>query len=571
MFPFDHLSTGLDPRRHPDHAIWTGLKIGLCMGLLAFPALLVVAPIHDPHTTGHPFLWPVELWTLIFRGVVHDQIQSRVLLAVWIGAITGVLAFHHAWEATSPTEPFRQLSGSDPKLHRGEVARTALSAAFAARSGPGVGRGLWLAPHLMIPRALETRGIMVLGASGSGKSNLCRALVQDSLDRGDRLILHCRKGDVTAAFRLGDIVLISPTHRDGWAWDMAADIDGPAAATAFAQDVVPPSAQPFWSDTARLVMADVILLAMKKHGADWNARTLLHTLSASPLEIRARIEHLDLSASPLLGPDDAVDVSKTVEGVMVTLLSGALKTLRQMAYAWSGHDPARRFSIRRWLSSDWTGALVLVVQTHPDFPDLSTSICGGILKRVCAHVTSPAFRGSALKVTMILDEFSKIGKIDNFSESLSVAREMGMTTIIALQSVWQLRETYGEGADTLSDLFQVKIYSMHTAGPGAADASERLGTRRIRGSEVNRHPEPGDKRPLIPVAIDALPIFSPTQLQKEVGVMAGGTPQETIRALIHYAGDAYLIDWPPTRWRDRAEGYVAAAWTRRVPLRRTAA
>lgn len=569
MFPFDSLAAGLDPRRHPDHAIWSGFKIGACMALLAVPALFVAAPIHDPYTTGYPALWPGELWGLVSQGMLGDQIWRRFFLALGIGIAAGLVAGCHAWAVTTPTEPFRQLSRSDPKIHRGEGARAALSAAFAERSGPRTEPGLWLAPYLDIPRALETRGIMILGASGSGKSNLCRALVQSALDRGDRLILHCRKGDVTAAFRPGDVVLISPTHRDGWAWDMAADIDGPAAATAFSQDVVPPSAQPFWSDTARLVMADIVLLAMAEHGRDWGARTLLDALSASPLEIRARIERLDLSASPLLGPDGAVDVSKTVEGVMATLLSGALKTLREMAYAWSGHEPARRFSVKRWLSPNWTGARILVVQTNPDFPVLSTSVCGGILKRVCAHITGPAFRGSELKVTMILDEFSKIGRIDNFSESLSVAREMGLTTVVALQSVWQLRENYGEGAETLSDLFQTKIYSMHTAGKGATDASERLGTRRIRGSEANRHAEAKDKRAYVPLVIDALPVFSPTQLQAEVGVMSGGTPRETIRALVHYAGNAYLLDWPPTRWRDQGEGYVAAAWTHTVPLRRT--
>lgn len=567
MFPFTALAAGLDPRRHPDHAIWSGLKIGLALGLLAVPVLLVLAPIHDPYTTGYPALWPGELWWYVSNGMLGDQIRLRLLLALGIGVIAGVVAGRHAWEETSPTEPFRPFSRSDPKIYRDEFARTTLLNRFAERAGPRNAPGLWLAPHLAIPRALETRGIMILGASGSGKSNLCRALVQSALDRGDRLILHCRKGDVTAAFRPGEVVLISPTHRDGWAWDMAGDIDGPAAATAFSQDVVPPSAQPFWSDTARLVMADVILLAMAEHRQDWDARTLLDALSASPLEIRARIERLDLSASPLLGPDGAVDVSKTVEGVMTTLLSGALKTLREMAYAWSGHEPARHLSVKRWLSPEWTGARILVVQTNPDFPVLSTSVCGGILKRVCAHITGPGFRGSELKVTMILDEFSKIGKIDNFSESLSVAREMGLTTVVALQSVWQLREIYGDGADTLSDLFQIKIYSMHTAGPGATDASERLGTRRIRGSEANRHPEAGDKRRYIPLAIDALPIFSPTQLQAEVGVMAGGTPRETIRALIHYAGNAYLLDWPPTRWLDQGEGYVAAAWTHTVPIR----
>lgn len=292
MSPF--LNAGLDPRRHPGQAIGLGFQVGLVAALLAVPALLVLAPVHDPTTANHAVLWPWELPHSVDSPAALMRIWYRLLAALIVALGAGLVAFLYAWHGTSPTEPFRQLARSDPRIYRGELARTALLDQFAKRAGPRAERGLWLAPHLAIPRPLETRGIMILGASGSGKSNLCRALIQSALDRGDRLVLHCTKGDVTAAFRPGDVVLISPTHRDGWAWDLAADVDGPAAAGEFARDLIPAASQPFWSDTARLVMMDVILLTMAERGQAWDARALLEHLSASPLEIRERIERLDL-------------------------------------------------------------------------------------------------------------------------------------------------------------------------------------------------------------------------------------------------------------------------------------
>lgn len=569
MNPFYRLNVGLNPRPHPGSAVWLGVRTWGLVGAAAFALLAVVAPIHDPSATGFPALWPHEVWEQLNYSVIRQAIYLRLELALGIGFTAGLWTYQHAWSGAPLTEPFLQIDDADPKLYRDELARTKLLERFALQAGPRAERGLWLAPHLPMPRSLETRNIMILGGAGSGKSNICRALCQSALDRGDRLVLHCAKGDVTGAFRREDIVLISPTHQDGWAWDLGADIDGPAAAGEFACDVIPPSTQPFWSDTARLVMTDVILLVVAEHGQEWGARTLLSHLSAAPLEIRERIGRLDLSASPLLGPDGAVDVSKTVEGVMSTLLSGALTTLRPMAYAWSHHPPARPFSIKRWLSAQWQGPGVLVVQTNPDFKALSTSVCGGMLKRICARATSPAFRGSGLRVTLALDEFYKIGKVEGLAASLSVGRELGLVVIIALQSVWQLRENFGDGADTLSDLFQIKIYSQHVAGRGAVDASERFGTRRIRGSQLNRHKTAEHAGTLKPLEIDAFPIFSPTQLQSEVGVFHPNTPREFTRALVHYAGGAYLLDWRPTKWDAQTEGYVPAPWTREVVLTQT--
>jgi hypothetical protein len=245
---------------------------------------------------------------------------------------------------------------------------------------------------------------------------------------------------------------------------------------------------------------------------------------------------------------------------MATLLSGALTTLRPLAFAWSHHTPARRLSLKRFLSSDWAGPRVLIVQTNPDFETLSTAVCGGVLKRICARVTNPAFEADNPRVTLILDEFYKIGKIEGFVKSLSVGREKGVVAVIALQSVWQLREHYGDGANTLSDLFQIKIYGRHIAGEGVEDAARRLGTRTIRGNQPNGHRSPEHPGALKPLERE-LPIFSVTQFQSEVGLFLPRTPRESVRAVLHYAGTAYRLDWPPTRWKRRRRGFLPAAWT----------
>src|SRR5690606_34289321 len=138
------------------------------------------------------------------------------------------------------------------------------------------------------------------------------------------------------------------------------------------------------------------------------------------------------------------------------------------------------------------------------------------------------------RVTMVLDEFKSLGKIEDFDKSLSVAREHKLSAVVALQSVWQLTQVYGESASVLSDLFQIKIYGRHVAGEGADDAAKRLGKRKIEGTKRNRHPFGKDKRLWAPFEKEH-PVFSTSQLQKEVGLFHPGTPREYIRAIVHYA------------------------------------
>ena len=59
------------------------------------------------------------------------------------------------------------------------------------KNGP---RGLYIAPHLALPKAAETKNILIVGEPNSGKSNLIRAMVDQSIERGDRVLLLCNKG-----------------------------------------------------------------------------------------------------------------------------------------------------------------------------------------------------------------------------------------------------------------------------------------------------------------------------------------------------------------------------------------
>jgi hypothetical protein len=86
----------------------------------------------------------------------------------------------------------------------------------------------------------------------------------------------------------------------------------PAAAADFASDVVPGSEQSFWSNTARLLLTDIVCAVAQEKGRQWDARDLLDAVRADPKDLRQRIAALDLSASPLLRSGEEDGENKTV-------------------------------------------------------------------------------------------------------------------------------------------------------------------------------------------------------------------------------------------------------------------
>lgn len=555
------LKPGLDLYRSNDEAIYVG-SIVFVLSSIPLIALFITLPsANEPITL---FTWSAHLMQLLDTrhwGFLLADGWRRATAAVVIALASAYLAYLTARDEAPLIEPFLTPDKTDPRIYYDDDARQKLQRQFRKEVGYFAREGIWLAPQLNLPFELESRYIMIFGASGHGKSNLVRAYATQMAERGDLLMTHCNKGDVTQSFDLASTVLISPAHRDGWAWDIAADIDGPAAAADFATDVIPASEQSFWSDTARLILTDIISTIADEMGTEWGARDLLNVVLSNPNDLRQRIEALDLSASPLLQSGDEDGESKTVMSIMATLLSAAMTSLRPMAYAWSTVQPSKRFSIKAWLSKDYTGPKIVVIQTSPNFELMSTVVCGGILRRTCKELSDASVKiDMSRRVSIILDEFYSLGKIDGFARTLSVAREKGLACIVALQSESQLKP-YGDDAELLLDLFQMKIFGRLTAGASAEWAEKMIGYRDIRWLAPNNYPADDDKRLFISQT-DTKPVVSATRFAGELGVFGESEDKRFVRAIVQYAGHAYCFDWPLTTWTIRGEGFVPSAWTK---------
>ena len=299
MFLSD-LNRGYDPRRYPLDAAGAAMWTFALSAPALFFAIMFVAP---PHWNG-VVLYPYELWNSSLMSPTSEPMALRFAVSGLIALASAAFTAYDAWKATPPTEPFISLKESDPRVYYGEGARRKLRLKLFSETGFDAKRGLYLAPHLPLPFDKEKANLLFIGAPDSGKSNVLRALVDQAIDRGDRVVLLCNKGDVASAFTTTDSILIAPHHRESHAIDLAADIADVGAAQQFAADVIPDSNPQFWSDCARAVLTDLILGAMAKHGSAWDAGTIVKAALSESHGIRDAIRSIMFSSEQLITSTD---------------------------------------------------------------------------------------------------------------------------------------------------------------------------------------------------------------------------------------------------------------------------
>lgn len=556
--------TGTAPARLRAHSVLLAFGTAVRIVVIAMLALTLLTPPFDSGWPNAERLWGAELLGYLGNGWVDSALCVRLGLALFCALVGGIVAGRWAWRNTPLTDGDVTMPHTDePRLHRDAYASRALMARLYQSYGATADPGLWLAPGVRLPREAEGQFLLVLGDKGSGKSNILRAFASQAIARGDRVLLHCVKGDVAQSFASTEGVLIGAHHRHGWAWDAAADLDGEAAFMDLAAAVIPISgSSAFWAQSARAVFVDILHdLATEPGRKGWTFTELAERLLDDPEGIRARIARLNFSSSPLIesGEDG---LTNTAFGIMATLWAGALNGIRPLALAWDGIPSERRFSVKRWLKGEGPG--VVVLQTTPEFGELSTLVATSVLGRIVVGVSDPSLSvDTKRRVTLVLDEFHALGRIRRIETALALGREKGLVVIAALQSLAQLPAVYGPKlGPVVQDLFRIRIVSALAAGPAAEQVSRLIGRRTLIWREDNNDP---DKKGRYRDERGERPLVSTTALTRDLGIRMIGTDPKNpdhkrVRAVISGLGDAYQLDWPLTLWPKKREGYVPAAW-----------
>lgn len=412
-----------------------------------------------------------------------------------------------------------------------------------------------------ISRDQETKHIVVMGKTGGGKTVALWPIILACIARGEKVIIHCNKGDFTA--KLLDMcgqmpILSAPWDSRGWAWDVAKDITTEADAAELAAKLIKESGgDPMWGEGARQILTGLLKHLQAKYKDQWTFKDLAHLLGQSTEDISKIVTDIHPEARRVveLEVDEKGNKSagKTVQSLMITM-SAQMSSVFRLAMAYEKAE--NLFSIRDFLD-DKLPSKVLILQSNERYRSLAEAINQSLISCLNLYVNSATYAERPPHkegVRLILDEFPQLGKVQAIFPLLEVGRSKNVGVILASQDSAQYETLYGKpSADTLLAIPQTFIYC--TLGSNAAKfASDSAGQCVVERYSFNIG---GDGRRSENWQRSVEPVAAPDAFYNDLGLKSNGT-----NAVVQLAGgDVYKLLFPFTSVPEQRPGVVPADWT----------
>lgn len=323
-----------------------------------------------------------------------------------------------------------------------------------------------------IPRMLEAQHFLITGTTGAGKTQVINGMLRSVRKRGNRAVIADPAGGFYARFGKPGDVLFNPFDRRSVDWSPFAEIRADYDCERIAKAIIPDleggeSAQ--WQLFAQTLLAKA-MLAMHRKGERSMKRLMYWMASADQKELE-----------PLLaGTAAAVMCQRGNDKMLNNTRATMLPYLSVFDYLLD----EGRFSIRQWIQEDWRDNWLFITYRDDQM---------GMLRNLVATALEMALvEGLSLSenqergLWFVMDEVDSLGKVTSLRAGLTKLRKYGGRCVLGLQTVAQLRTTYGrDEAQTLIANTSVKCILRAGDSETAKSMEHELGEQEIERSQVN--------------------------------------------------------------------------------------
>lgn len=323
-----------------------------------------------------------------------------------------------------------------------------------------------------IPRMLEGQHFLISGTTGAGKTQVINGMLRSIRKRGNRAVIADPAGASYARFAQADDVLFNPFDRRAADWSPFAEIRADYDCERIAKAIIPDldggeSAQ--WQLFAQTLLAKA-MLAMHRNGERSVKRLMYWMASADQKELE-----------PLLsGSAAAVLCQKGNDKMLNNTRATMLPYLSIFDYL----PDEGKFSIRQWVQEDWRTNWLFITYRDDQM---------GMLRNLVATALEMALvEGLSLSENQdrglwyIMDEVDSLGKVTSLRAGLTKLRKYGGRCVLGVQTVAQLRKTYGrDEAQTLIANTSVKCILRAGDSETAKNMEHELGEQEIERTQIN--------------------------------------------------------------------------------------
>jgi hypothetical protein len=329
----------------------------------------------------------------------------------------------------------------------------------------------WLpfGPSYRIPKRLEASHILMMGDTGSGKSNAIRQILRQVRKRGDSAIVYDPAMDFVSEFyspARGDLIL-NPLDQRCPYWSLGEEIDRDETATTIAAAFLPEKEyeKEFFTDGPRRILAH--LLKRQPQPRD------ILRMMADPSWIEAKVKGTPLAA--LL--DSGAPAQRAGVLASLNMVADSLELLPEWEHTRPTFATAEWYTSRkRWVFLTSTPAYrAKIVPLHSVWLDLF------ILRMMgnCQDYT-------AKPVWFVLDELASLNKLPQLHTAVTENRKYGNPVVLGFQGRSQLEKRYGQDAEAMLSQPATKLFFKTTEPRAAKWISDTIGEVEVERLKESR-------------------------------------------------------------------------------------
>lgn len=257
---------------------------------------------------------------------------------------------------------------------------------------------------------------------------------------GHRAFIYDAKGDIISLLHgMGlncPIHVLNPLDARCAAWDMAADVKTPAAAFQLAENLIPKSekaSQPFFSNSARLLIMQVVLVLIEVKPDEWTFRDVVLALrtKAGLMEFLSLTPTSKAECEGILGgaPGTGDNVFSEIKSQMIQY--------EVIAALWS--EAKTKVSLHEWKKSE----SILVLGNSPEYRDALDPI-NRVIFKLASDFTLAQSESKTRRTWFFLDEIREAGNLDSLGTLMNLGRSKGACVVLGFQDVEGMQDAFGE-------------------------------------------------------------------------------------------------------------------------------